>query len=107
MSQPAAPQPASESTRTFARILGPFFAIISITAVTRSADMRELLADFESTPIWSWVVGAAIAEKTIGAEALWRSAFAVIALLGLYLAWVGWVPAAKPPRLRVGGAAAH
>ena len=137
---------SARTTRTFARILGPFLAIASFTAVARSADMRELLADFESTPVWSWVVGAfvllggivvvvlhphwrgftasaisvlgwlmvvrgflllafpavfaTIAERTIGAEALWRFVFAIIAILGLYLTWVGWMPVAKSVQAR-------
>ncbi|GAS93625.1 uncharacterized protein RMCC_0591 [Mycolicibacterium canariasense] len=46
------------ATRAFARVLGPFFAIVAVTVTARSWDMKRLLDDFESTPVWSWVVGA-------------------------------------------------
>ncbi len=43
-----------------AHVLGPFLVIIDVTALARASDMRTVLADFESSPLWSWVAGAFI-----------------------------------------------
>lgn len=140
----SAAQPITDTTRTFARVLGPFLAIASATVAARSAHMREMLTAFESTPVWSWVVGAfvllaglvvvvlhphwrgftatvisllgwlivvrgvlllafpevfaAIAEKTVGQETLWRFVFMVLMVVGLCLTWVGWIPVQKTER---------
>jgi hypothetical protein len=141
--------PSADTTRKFARVLGPFFAIVSITAVTRAPDMRELVAEFGATRIWPWVTGAfvlmgglivvalhqywrgaaavivsllgwmmvlrgvlllafpdtfmAIANHTIGAEALWRVVFSGFALVGLYLTYIGWFARPKGPVVQVPG----
>lgn len=133
--------PSADTTRRFARVLGPFFAIVSATVVARAPDMRELLAEFGTTAIWPWVSGAfvlmggiivvalhpywrgvaavivsllgwlmvvrgvvllafpdafmSIANDAIGAETLWRIKFGGIALVGLYLTYVGWIARPK------------
>jgi hypothetical protein len=127
----------------FARALGPFLAIVTVTAVVRASDMRTLLSDFAGNPVWPWVTGAFVlliglfvialhqywrsapavivsvlgwfialkglfllafpqtylsaANDAVGAVALWRTGFIVLALLGLYLTYVGWMPAASRP----------
>lgn len=130
------------TTQAFARVLGPFFTIVSATVVARSADMPRLLSEFDSSPVWPWVTGAfvlmagiivvalhpywrgtpavivsllgwimvvrgillmafpdffmSIADRTIGAEGVWRTVFAVLVLVGLYLTYTGWIVRAKP-----------
>ncbi|MCV7204313.1 hypothetical protein H7J71_20085 [Mycolicibacterium peregrinum] len=130
------------TTHAFARVLGPFFTIVSATVVARSADMPKLLAEFDSSAVWPWVTGAfvlmtgiivialhpywrgapavivsllgwimvvrgillmgfpgffmSIANRTIGAEGVWRAVFAVLVLVGLYLTYTGWIARAKP-----------
>ncbi|MDH6193984.1 hypothetical protein M2272_000605 [Mycobacterium frederiksbergense] len=124
-------------TRAFARVLGPFFTIVSATVVARSTDMPKLLSEFDSSAVWPWVTGAfvlmagivvvalhphwkgapavivsllgwimvargillmafpnffmSIANRTIGAEGVWRAVFAILVLVGLYLTYVGWI----------------
>lgn len=79
---------STETTRRFARVLGPFFAIVAATVVTRAPDMRELLAEFGATSIWSWVTGAYVLMGGIIVVALhpyWRGVAAVIVSL------LGWL----------------
>ena len=79
---------SADTTRRFARVLGPFFAIVSATVVARAPDMRELLAEFGATAIWSWVTGAFVLMGGIIVVALhpyWRGAAAVIVSL------LGWI----------------
>jgi hypothetical protein len=126
-------------TRMFARVMGPYLAIIAATAALRPADMRAMLSGFEADPLWSWVTGAFIlllglvvialhpywrgaaaiivsalgwlvavkglflvagphtyfsmANTAVEAMTWWRTGAAVEVLIGLYLAYVGWVPA--------------
>lgn len=68
-------------TREFARVLGPYFAIIGITTVARGSEMRTLLTGFESSPVWFWVTGALvllIGLVVIGLHPYWRGAAAII-----------------------------
>ena len=79
---------SADTTRRFARVLGPFFAIVSATVVARAPDMRELLTEFGATAIWSWVTGAFVLMGGIIVVALhpyWRGAAAVIVSL------LGWI----------------
>jgi len=45
-------------TRMFARVLGPFFAIVPVITAVRAHDMRTLLSNFGANPLWAWVTGA-------------------------------------------------
>ena len=77
-----------DTTRRFARVLGPFFAIVSATVVVRAPDMRELLAEFGATAIWPWVSGAFVLMGGIIVVALhlyWHGVAAVIVSL------LGWL----------------
>lgn len=79
---------SAETTRRFARVLGPFFAIVSATVVARAPDMRELLAEFGASAIWPWVTGAVVLMGGIIVVALhpyWRGVTPVIVSL------VGWI----------------
>ncbi|MBX9982458.1 MULTISPECIES: hypothetical protein [Mycobacterium] len=67
-------------TREFARVLGPYFAIIGITTVARGSEMRTLLTGFESSPVWFWVTGALvllIGLVIVGLHPYWRGAAAI------------------------------
>ena len=80
--------PSADTTRRFARVLGPFFAIVSATVVTHAPDMRELLTEFGATAIWPWVTGAFVSMAGIIVVALhpyWRGVAAVIVSL------LGWL----------------
>ena len=77
-----------DTTRAFARVLGPFFAIVSATVVARATHMRELLAEFGASEIWPWVSGAFVLMGGIVVVALhpyWRGVAAVIVSL------LGWI----------------
>ena len=79
---------AKNTTQAFARVLGPFFLIVAATVVIRASHMRELLAAFEASPIWAWVLGAFVLMGGIIIVALhpyWRGVAAVIVSL------LGWV----------------
>lgn len=127
----------------FARVIGPFLTIVTITAIARAADMRTLLADFPANSVWPWVTGAFVlltglvvialhqywrgaaavivsllgwlttlkgffliafphtylsfASRALGAGTSWRAGFIAMALVGLYLTYVGWMPARSRP----------
>jgi hypothetical protein len=79
---------SADTTRRFARVLGPFFAIVSATVVARTPDMRELLGEFGATAIWPWVSGAFVLMGGIIVVALhpyWRGVAAVIVSV------LGWI----------------
>jgi hypothetical protein len=130
-------------TRMFARVVGPYLAIMAATAALRPNDMRAMLAGFESEPLWSWITGAFIllfglvvialhpywrgvaativsvvgwlvavkglllvagshtyfsmANSAVNAMGWWRAGAVVEVLIGLYLAYVGWIPARTRP----------
>jgi hypothetical protein len=136
-------QQSEYRTRMFARVMGPYLAIIAATAALRPTDMRAMLSGFESDPLWSWITGAFIllfglvvialhpywrgaaaiivsvlgwvvavkglflvagshtyfsmANGAVDAMGWWRAGAAVEVLIGLYLAYVGWVPARTRP----------
>jgi len=121
-------------TRMFARVLGPFYVIISVIGVVRASRLRTLpgLSDFG---VWPWASGAvvllvglvivathlywrslaAVVVSLLGLSSvgygftllafpaafnwvdtgLWRVLYVCLGLVGLYLTYVGWVPAAS------------
>lgn len=98
-----------ESTPVWSWVVGAFILICGLVVVVLHPHWRGLTATLISVSGWFMAVRgfvllafpelfATIAEKTIGAEALWRFVFAVIAMAGLYLTWVGWIPVPKSPR---------
>jgi hypothetical protein len=134
---------SQNSTRMFARVLGPFLIVSCVTGLVRAADMRALVTDFGANPVWPWITGAFIlaggliivalhqywrgaaaivvsltgwllvlrglfplafptafmsmANSALGASVLWRSVCVCFALIGLYLTYVGWIPASGRP----------
>ncbi len=132
-------QQSQSRTRMFARVLGPFFAVIAITVAVRAPHITTLLAQFTASEVWPWVVGAfilmggiaivafhqywrspaavivsvlgwllvargvfllafpeafaSVANRMIGAAGAWQAAYIIMALIGLYLTYVGWAPA--------------
>jgi hypothetical protein len=131
-------------TRMFARVLGPFVAILGMTVVARASEMRKLVSDFESNSVWAWVTGAFVlligvvvialhpywrgaaaimisllgwmialrglfllafptvfmsaANATIGMGPVWIAVSIVLAVVGLYLTYVGWSPESGRPK---------
>ena len=131
------------TTRMFARVLGPFFFIFTVTTAARASDMRTLVSDFGANPALPWVTGAFLlmgglvvialhqywrsvpaaivsvlgwvltlrglfliafpqtfmsaVNNAIGMTALWVTVDLLIAVVGLYLTYVGFSPAASRP----------
>lgn len=123
-------------TRMFARVIGPYFVIVSLTAALRASDMQAVLSDFEASPVWPWFAGVftlllglvtvalhshwsdppavivsalgwlmvlrgtlllvfpaalmSAANAVIGTGPVWRIAYGLLVVLGLYLTVVGW-----------------
>ncbi|BBX45909.1 hypothetical protein GCM10009641_63610 [Mycobacterium cookii] len=50
-------EPPQPTTRMFARVLGPFFAVVSVVAAARTTEMSSLLSDFAANTSWSWSAG--------------------------------------------------
>lgn len=78
-----------QRTRMFARVLGPFLAIVTIIVALRAPDMRQLLSEFTASDVWPWVTGAFILMGGIAIVAfhqLWRGPAAiVVSVLGQLL----------------------
>jgi hypothetical protein len=93
--------PSQIRTRMFARAFGPFFTIIpSIVAVRATSQMPVLLHEFESDPMWQWVLGAVLlfwGSVIIAFHQYWRSPAAIlVSLLGWFLAIRGVLVLAIP-----------
>jgi hypothetical protein len=76
----------------FARVLGPYLVVITLTAVARSSQMRTLASEFGANPVWAFVTGAFILLSGLIVVALhqyWRSAAAII------VSALGWMTAVK------------
>ncbi|MDI3313763.1 MAG: hypothetical protein QJR12_05610 [Mycobacterium sp.] len=78
---------AATRTRMFARVLGPFFAIVPTSVALRGADMRDLFAEFQANPMWPWLYGAILllfGLVVIAFHQYWRTPAAII------VSAVGW-----------------
>lgn len=76
----------------FARVLGPFLAVVAVTAAARAADLREVVAEFEPNSPWTWVAGAFTLLTGLVVVAFhqsWRSAAAIIVSV------TGWLTTLK------------
>jgi hypothetical protein len=85
-------QQSEVRTRMFARVLGPYLVVITLTAVARSSQMRTLASEFGANPVWAFVTGAFILLSGLIVVALhqyWRSAAAIIVSV------LGWMTAVK------------
>ena len=93
-------QESQHSTRMFARVLGPFFVAVCITAVARASEMKSMVSDFGTNPLWPWVTGAFILAGGLIVVALhqhWRGLAAVIvSAMGWLLALRGLLLLAFP-----------
>lgn len=140
-------------TRMFARVMGPYLVIATVTAIARASHMRTLLSEFNANSVWPWVAGAFVllsgllviafhqkwrgaaaiivsvlgwitalkgfflmafpqsyisaASNAVDAVAYWRAGFIAMALVGLYLTYIGWAPPSiRPTAEQEGGTAA-
>ncbi|WP_063469043.1 hypothetical protein [Mycobacterium innocens] len=85
-------QPIPAGTRMFARVIGPFLVLVTITAIARTSEMRTLLTEFRANFVWPWVSGAftlLIGLIVVALHRHWRGAPAII------VSAVGWMTTLK------------
>jgi len=84
----------------FARVLGPFFFIVCMTAAVRAAEMPALMADFGANASWSWMTGSFVligGLVVIAFQPRWRSPAAImVSILGWLVAVRGLLLLAFP-----------
>ena len=141
-----------EPTRRFARVLGPYFLVLSVVVAVRAPDMSALLEEFAASTLWPFVMGAfallggiavvafhqrwhgapaiivsvvgwllvarglfllafpdtaaALAQRLVDMPPIWLPAYAVMAVLGLYLTFAGYRRVPKILQHHPSGAAA-
>lgn len=85
-------QRSQAKTRMFARVVGPFLAIVAVTAAARAADLQPLVSEFAANPLWAWVAGAftlLAGLVVVGLHPYWRGAAAII------VSGLGWLTTLK------------
>jgi hypothetical protein len=87
-------------TRTFARVLGPYFLFVPATITARWSYMQTLFTEFGANPMWPWLYGAILVFAGLVIIAFhqhWRGAAAIfVSLLGWFLAIRGVLLMAVP-----------
>ena len=96
-------------TRAFARVIGPWLAIVPSIIVMRTPDMGTLASAFFENPLFVWFAGGLLlfcGLLIIAFHQYWSSAAAVvISLFGWFLALRGLVLMAAPQLIERGAAA--
>ncbi len=137
-------QDTQTRTRVFARVIGPFYAIVAVIGAVHAPKTRTVLSDLG---VWPWATGAfllmgglfiialhqhwgsvaavivsllgwlmalrgffalafpsvfmslanSVADSVLGPSALWRTFYICVAVIGLYLTYVGWAPVPSGP----------
>ncbi|MGE4364792.1 MULTISPECIES: hypothetical protein [Mycolicibacterium] len=89
MSAPVTSTDRSRRTRSFARVLGPFIAVVPAIVAIRAGSIGSQLSSFSADPMWSWSLGALLflcGVFIIAFHQYWRSVAAVIiSLFGWFL----------------------
>lgn len=90
----------AQRTRSFARVLGPFIAVVPAVVAIRAGSIGNQLSSFSTDPMWPWVLGAALfvcGLFVIAFHQYWRSVAAVIiSLFGWFLLLRGFALLATP-----------
>ncbi len=90
----------SQRTRSFARVLGPFIAVVPAIVAIRAGSIGNQLASFARDPMWPWVLGALLffcGLFVVAFHQYWRSVAAVIiSLFGWFLLLRGVALLAMP-----------
>ncbi|UVO13553.1 hypothetical protein NM962_05435 [Mycobacterium sp. SVM_VP21] len=104
------PTTSAERTRSFARVLGPFVAVVPAIVAIRAGDIGNQLSSFSTDPMWPWVLGALLFGGglfIIAFHQYWRGVAAVIiSLFGWFLLLRGFVLLAAPQLIVKGAEAA-
>ncbi|ORW06524.1 hypothetical protein [Mycobacterium kyorinense] len=100
MRTPTAPADRSQRTRSFARVLGPFIAVVPAIVAIRAKSVGSQLSGFADDPMWPWVLGALLFFAGLFVVAFhqyWGSIAAVIiSLFGWFLLLRGFALLATP-----------
>lgn len=90
----------SQRTRSFARVLGPFIAVVPAVVAIRAGSIGNELSSFSADPMWPWVMGAVLffcGLFVVAFHQYWRSVAAVmISLFGWFLLLRGFALLATP-----------
>ncbi|CAJ1497863.1 hypothetical protein [[Mycobacterium] holstebronense] len=104
------PTTSAERTRSFARVLGPFIAVVPAIIAVRAGSIGDQLSSFSADPMWPWVLGALLFGGglfIIAFHQYWRGVAAVIiSLFGWFLLLRGFVLLAAPQLIVKGAEAA-
>jgi hypothetical protein len=101
---------ASASTRTFARVIGPFLVIVAAGVAVRVPDMAMILSAFFENPALVWITGNMMvlaALVIIAGHPYWSGPAAVfVSLFGWYVGLKGLTLLLAPQLIARAGAAA-
>lgn len=104
------PTTSAERTRSFARVLGPFIAVVPSIIAVRAGSIGNQLSSFSSDPMWPWMLGAVLFGGglfIIAFHQYWRGVAAmIISLFGWFLLLRGFVLLAAPQLIVKGAEAA-
>lgn len=135
---------SAHTTRLFARVIGPFLAVMMATAAVQAPKLWPQAAGWAADSLVTWSIGAftlitglvvvalhpywrglaafcvsalgwmtavkgamlvafpstlfSLPADTMGSIWVFRVVYALFAVLGLYLTWVGWAPGEDAPR---------
>ncbi|SEH75850.1 hypothetical protein SAMN04489835_3732 [Mycolicibacterium rutilum] len=99
----------TQRTQSFARVLGPFIAVVPAIVAIRAGSLGQL-SSFSADPMWPWTLGALLFGSGLFIVAFhqyWRGPAAVlISLFGWFLLLRGFVLLAAPQLLIDGAEAA-
>lgn len=79
-------------TQMFARVLGPFLTITSSVVIFRASEIESFAAEFTSSAVWPWVMGAFGLMGGIAIVAFhqqWRDPAAIL------ISALGWILVAR------------
>lgn len=100
MRTPVTATDASERTRSFARVLGPFIVVVPAIVAIRAGNIGSQLSSFSADQMWPWLLGAVLFFSGLFIVAFhqyWRSVAAVIiSLFGWFLLLRGFALLAVP-----------
>lgn len=85
-------QRSQMTTRNFARVIGPFLAIITLTAAVQGPELWTRIWEAANDPLWAWVAGAftlLVGLVVVAFHPYWRGV-AAFSVTGL-----GWLTAVK------------
>jgi len=106
MGTPITTTDRSQRTRSFARVLGPFLAVLPAIVAIRAGSIGSLVSSFSKDPMWPWVLGALLFFAGLFVVAFhqyWRGVAAVIiSLFGWFLLLRGVTLLAAPQLITKG-----